>query len=145
MHSREMIRAGREELGCGLLVTGGDVRKHDGVDSANSRPRIPKRIQWRLIPALGKHRAVTSGHVSDERGHLHGEVELRCNLRVTLLKLKEVLLELVVAKQRIVVVSRVVDNPTSKLGRRGANREAHYEHKDKNLSFHFSPPNASEV
>jgi hypothetical protein len=26
-----------------------------------------------------------------------------------------------------------------------ANREAHYEHKDKNLSFHFSPPNASEV
>ena len=55
-------------------------------------------------------------------GHLHGEVELRCNLRVTLLKLKEVLLELVVAKQRVVVVGWVVDNSTSKLGRRGGNR-----------------------
>src|SRR2546426_8494808 len=32
----------------------------------------------------------------------------------SLLQLKEVLLELVVAKQRVVVVSRVVDNPTTR-------------------------------
>src|SRR5712692_9634538 len=140
-----MIRAVGEQLGCGLQVTGVDVGNQTGIDAVNPRTSIPKRIQRGHVSPLRKHCAVTSGHVSDECGHLHGEVELRCDLRVTLLQLKKVLLELAVAKQRIVVVSRVVDNPTSKLGRRGANREAHYEHKDKNLSFHFSPPNASEV
>src|ERR1700676_5593005 len=133
-----MIRAVREQLGCGLHVTGVDVGKQTGVDAANPRPRVPERVQRGHISPLGKHCAVTSRHVSDEGGHLHGEVELRRDLRVTLLQLKEVLLKLVVAKQRVMVVSRVVDNPTSELGRRRANREAHYEYKDKNLFFHFS-------
>ena len=140
-----MVRAVREQLGCGLQVTVVDVGKQTGIDAVDPRTGIPKRIQRGHVSPLRKHCAVTRGHISDECGHLHGEVELRCDLRVTLLQLKEMLLELVVAKQRIVVVSRIVDNPTSKLGRRGANREAHYEHKDENLSFHFSPPNASEV
>src|SRR5579859_70 len=140
-----MIRAVGEQLGCGLQVTGVDVGKQTGIDAVDPRTSIPKGIQRGHVSPLGKHCAVTCGHVSDERGHLHGEVELRCDLRVTLLQLKEVLLELVVAKQRVMVVSRVVDNPTSKLGRCGANRQAHYERKNENLSFHFSPPNASEV
>src|SRR5258707_8025041 len=140
-----MIRAVGEQLGCGLQITGVDVGKQARVDAANPRSGVSERVQRSHVAPLRKHRAIASGHVPDERGHLQGKVELRCDLRVTLLKLKEVLLELIVAKQRIVVVSRIVDNPTSKLGRRGANREAHYEHKDENLSFHFSPPNASEV
>src|SRR6202162_1981283 len=140
-----MIRAVGEQLSCGLHVTGVDVRKQTGIDAVNPRTSIPKRIQRGHVSPLRKHCAVTSGHVSDECGHLHGEIELRCDLRVTLLQLKKVLLKLVVAKQRIVVVSWVVDNPTSELGRRGANREAHDEHKDKHLSLHFFPPNASEV
>src|SRR6266481_9889546 len=140
-----MIRAVREELGCGLQVTGVDVGKQTGIDAVDPRTSIPERIQRGHVSPLRKHCAVTGEHVSDECGHLHGEVELRCDLRVTLLQLKEVLLELVVAKQRVMVVGRVVDDPTSKLSRRGANREAHYKHKDENLSFHFSPPKASEV
>src|SRR5258708_27771080 len=140
-----MIRAVREQLGCGLQVTAVDVGKQPGVDAANPGARIPERVQRGHISPLGKYCAVTRRHVSDESGHLHGEIELRCDLRVTLLQLKEVLLELVVAKQRVVVVRWVVDNPTSKLGRRRANRKAHYQHKDKNLSFHFSPRIASEV
>ena len=73
-------------------------------------PGIPKRIQRVHISPLGKHCAVTRGHVSDECGHLHGEVELRYDLRVALLQLNEVLLELVVAKQRVVIVRWIVDN-----------------------------------
>ena len=134
-----------KQLGCGLLVTGVDGGKQAGVDAANPGAGISEGVQRSHISPLGKHRAVASGHVPDECGHLHGEVELRCDFRVTLLQLKKVLLELVVAKQRVVVVGWVVDNSISKLSGRGANREAHHEQKDENLSLHFSPPDASEV
>src|SRR6266849_551304 len=140
-----MIRAVREQLGCGLQVTGVDVGNQTGIDAVNPRTSIPKRIQRGHVSPLRKHCAVTSGHVSDECGHLHGQVELRCDFRVTLLQLKKVLLELVVAKQRVVVVGWVVDNSISKLSGCGANREAHHEQKDENLSLHFYPPDASEV
>src|SRR5882724_11279414 len=140
-----MIRGVWEKLGCGLQVTGVDVRKQAGVDAANPRAGVSEGVQRSHIAPLRKHRAVPSGHVSDERGHLHRKAELRCDLRVTLLKLKQVLLQLIVAKQCVVIVRWVVDNPATKLGRGGANREAHHEHKNENLSFHLFSPWASEV
>ena len=93
-----MVRGVWEKLGCGLQVTGVDVRKQAGVDAANLRAGVSEGVQRSHIAPLRKHRAVPRGHVSDERGHLHGEVELGRDLGVALLKLKKVLLKLVVAK-----------------------------------------------
>src|SRR5256885_5006045 len=112
-----------EKLGCGLEITGVDLWKQAGVDAANPRAGVSEGVQRSHIAPLRKRRAVPSGHVSDERGHLRSEVELGGDLRVALLKLKEVLLELVVAKQCVVIVRWVVDNPATKQIGRASCRE----------------------
>ena len=68
-------------------------------------------------------------------GHLQGEVELVGDLGVALLQLNEVLLELVVAEQRVVVVGRVVDDPASELRGSGADAQSQLRANNQNFLF----------
>src|ERR1700688_3106273 len=131
-----MIRAVREQLGCGLLVTGVDRGQQAGVDAANPKAGISERVERSHISPLRKHRAVARGHVSDECCHLPGKVELVGDLGVALLQLIEVLLKLLVAKQRVLVVGRVVDDPAPQLRRGGTYSQSQYEKANQNLSLH---------
>ena len=65
-----MIRGVWEKLGCGLQVTGVDVRKQAGVDAANPRAGVSEGVQRSHIAPLRKERAVTGWHVFDELCHL---------------------------------------------------------------------------
>jgi len=64
---------------------------------------------------LGKRSPVARGHVADVLGHLQGEVELRGHLGNVLLQLCEMLLELLVAKDRVLIVGWVVHDAASEL------------------------------
>ena len=99
-------------------------------------PVFPKVFSEGHIAPLRKQRAVTGGHVADEGGHLRGEIELVGDLGVTFLQLNEVLLELVVAEQRVLIVGGVVDDPASELRGGGANAQGQDERKEQNFSFH---------
>ena len=79
---------------------------------------------WRDdISPLRELRPVAGGHVLKVLGHPNGQVVLLHDLRVGLPELGELLDELVVTKDGIRVVGRVVDDP-SELGGGSANAQA---------------------
>ena len=100
---------------------------------------FPKVLSEVTFLHCGKQRAITGGHVLDELRHLQGEVELGCKLRVTLLQFNKVLLKLVVAKQRVVEIGRVVDDSASELRRSGTHSQCQHEQANQNLSFSLEP------
>src|SRR5579859_1333411 len=110
-----MVRAVREQLGCGLLVAGVDVGQYAGVDAVNPRDGVPEGVERGYVSPLREQSTVTSRHVSDEGGHLHGEIELVGDLVVTFLQLQEMLLELLIAEQSVLVVGGVVHDPAPEL------------------------------
>src|SRR5882672_1647337 len=118
-----MVRAVREELGGRLLVA---AIGSPGIDAGHPSTGVAERIQSSAISPLREHGAVTRGHVLNVFGHLHGQVVLRYELRVAVLQLNQLLLKLEVALERVRIVRGIVDE-TPELGRRGANREAHYD------------------
>ncbi len=97
---------------------------------------FPKRVERGDFSPLRKQRPVAGRHVLDELRHLQGEVELAGDFGVALLQLNKVLLELVVAKQRVLVVGWVVDDSAAELRGRGTDAQSHDEQANQNLSFH---------
>src|SRR5208337_2763593 len=118
-----MVRAVREQLSCGLLVAGVDVGQYAGVDAVNPRDGVPEGVERGYVSPLRKQSTVPSRHVSDEGGHLHGEIELVSDLVVALLQLQKVLLQLLVAKHRVLVVGGVVHDPAPELRGGGADTQ----------------------
>ena len=123
VHPGEVVRAVREQLGCGLLVAGVDVGKQAGVDAADPGAGVTEGVQRGDIAPLRKQSAVAGRHVLDELRHLHGEVELVGDLGVAFLQLQKMLLKLLVAEDRILVVGGVVDDPASELRGSGTDTE----------------------
>src|ERR1700733_4495560 len=97
---------------------------------------MSKGVRRGNVSPLRKKRPIAGGHVADERGHLHGEVQLAGDLGVGLLQLNEVLFELVVAKNGVRVVSRVIDDAAPELGRSGAHRQPRNKQAYRNFSSH---------
>src|SRR6266850_8496744 len=118
-----MTRAIRKQLGGGPLVAGVDVGEQAGVNAADPRAGISKRVQRSDISPLRKQGAVACRHVLDEPSHLRGQFKLRSDLGVALLQLREMLLELVVPEQRVVVVRWVIHNTAAELGGSGADSQ----------------------
>src|SRR5439155_2161870 len=87
------------------------------------------------VPPLRELGAVAGGHVLKVLGHPKGQIVLIQNLRVGLPQLSELLHELVVAKDCVRVVRRIIDDP-SELGGRCASTENDDEHDCEELLFH---------
>ena len=136
VHSRQFIRTVLGERSCGLQVAGVDVGKHAGIDAVDPRDCVPEAVERSDLSPLREQRPVTGGHVLDELGHLQGEVELPGNFRVALLEFHQVLLELVVAKQSVMVVGWVKNDAIPELRGCGANSQSQHEQANQNLSFH---------
>src|SRR5258708_1677566 len=104
-----------EERNDGLLVGGTDGLWSATVDSGNPSRRITVDIAGGEGTPLGKGGPVPRGHVADVLGHLQGEVEVRGHLGNVLLQLREMLLELLVTKDRVLIVGWVVHDAASEL------------------------------
>src|SRR6267154_310127 len=104
-----------EERNDGLLVGGTDGLWSATVDGGDPSRGVSIGIAGGEGTPLGECGPVSRGHVADVLGHLQGEVELRGHLGNVLLQLCEMLLELLVAKDRVVIVGWVVHDAASEL------------------------------
>src|SRR5882724_11881712 len=134
-----MTRAVRKQLGGGPLVASVDVGEQAGVNAADPRAGISKGVQRSDISPLRKQSAVARRHVLNEPRHLCGQLELGSDFGVALLQLREMLLQLVVPKQGVVVVGRVIHDPASQLCGSSTNSQGNNEQSNQNLFLHRTP------
>jgi hypothetical protein len=97
---------------------------------------FPNELSEVTFPPLRKQRLVARRHVLDELRHLERKIELSGDFRVALLQFKKVLLELVVAQERVVVIGGIVDDSASELRGRGSDSESQDENANQDFSFH---------
>src|SRR6266436_9898045 len=134
-----MTRAVRKQLGGGPLVAGVDVGEQAGVNAADPRAGISKRVQRSDISPLRKQSAVARRHVLNEPRHLCGQLELGSDLGVALLQLREMLLQLIVPEQGVVIVGWVVHDTAPELCGSSTDSQAQDEQCNQKLLLHRTP------